>query len=113
MMSADLLKRRIAARQRVKEAAGHRFTLRRPTEFETVKFSRLTRLEYLCECIDDCDLTEADVIAGGSPEVAVPFDRALLFDWMQEHPELWIALADELADMVSAHRAALEEASKN
>lgn len=112
-MSADLLKRRIAARQRIKEAGGHRFTLRRPTEFEMVKFSGMTRLEYLCACIDDCDLTEADVVDGGSSELAVPFDRALLFDWMQEHPELWIPLADELAAMVSAHRASLEEAAKN
>lgn len=110
---SDLLKRRIAARQRIKEAGSHTFTLRRPTEFEKVKFASLTVLEYLCECIDDCDLTEADLIDGGSAEIKVPFERGLLFDWLQEKPSLWKPLMDELLTMVDGHAAALEEAAKN
>lgn len=110
---SDLLKRRIASRQRIKEVGGHSFTLRRPTEFEMVKFSGLTNLEYLCACLDDCDLTEADLVANGNPEIAVQFDSALVFDWLQEQPDLWKPLSDELRDMVNAHRATLEEAAKN
>lgn len=110
---SDLLKRRIAARQRIKEAGGHTFTLRRPTEFEKVKFASLTMLEYLSQCIDDCDLTEADLFDGGNSEAKVPFERGLLFDWLQENPELWTPLMDELRSMVDSHAATLEEAAKN
>lgn len=110
---SDLLSRRIAARQRIKQAGGHSFTLRRPTEFELLKFRSLSVLEYLCECIDDCDLTEADLIGNGSADIKVPFSRPLLFDWMQEHPELWQPLTDELSSMVKAHGEALEDAAKN
>lgn len=112
-MSADLLKRRIAARQRNKEAGGKRFTLRRPTEFELVRHAGSTRLEFLCACIDDCNLTEADVVSNGNAEVAVPFDRDLVFDWLQEQPDLWKPLSDELNDMLRVHREAREEAAKN
>lgn len=110
---SDLLARRIAARQRIKQAGGHTFTLRRPTEFEKVKFSSLTVLEYLCECIDDCDLSEADLFDGGSADLKIPFERGLLFDWLQEKPELWKPLMDELGDMAKTHAAALEAAAKN
>lgn len=109
----DLLKKRIASRQRIKTEGGHSFTLRRPTEFEKVRYSELTMLEYLCQMIDDCDLTEADLVANGSAEVKVPFERALFTDWMQEHPELWLPLFTELGDMVKAHAAERDDALKN
>ncbi|MDO9007222.1 MAG: hypothetical protein Q8K57_13440 [Thiobacillus sp.] len=112
-MSADLLKRRIAARQRNKELEGKTFTLRRPTEFELVKYANSSRLEFLAACIDDVNLTEADVISNGSAEVPVPFDRALVFDWLQEHSEMWKPLSNEVNDMLRVHREAQEEAAKN
>jgi hypothetical protein len=112
-MSADLLKRRIAARQRNKLAGGKTFTLRRPTEFEQVKFSDQPRLEFLAACIDNVDLTEADLFNGGSAEIAVPFDRALVLDWLQEHSELWRPLSDEINDMLVAHLNEMGSAAKN
>lgn len=112
-MSSDLLKRRVAARQRIKQVGGHSFTLRRPTKFELVKYASLTVLDYLCECVDDCDLTEADVVSNGSAEVKLPFDRALFRDWLYERDDLWGPLTEELKDMVKTHSAALEEDAKN
>lgn len=109
----DLLSKRIASRQRNKTEGGHTFVLRRPTEFEKLKFSELTMLEYLCQLVDDCDLTEADLIGNGRAEVKVPFERALFSDWMQEHPELWNPLLLELRDMVKVYEDAQGEAVKN
>ncbi len=111
-MSA-LLERRIKARQRIVEIDGHRFVLRRPTEYDRVRNAERTVLEYAAEMVDDCNLTEADLFDGGSAEVAVPFDRALFFDWLSEHSRFWKPLTEALADMVKTHDEQLEAAAKN
>lgn len=111
-MSA-LLERRIKARQRIVEIDGHRFVLRRPTAYDRVRNADRTVLEYVAEMVDDCNLSEADLFEGGSAEVAVPFERALFFDWLSEHSAYWKPLSEALADMVKAHDDKLEAAAKN
>lgn len=107
------IERRIAARQRIVEAGGKQITLRRPTEYEKVKHQNLPLLEYICQFVDDCPLTEADLFDGGSAEVHVPFDRDLFMDWLFEQTDLWSPLVNALNDMVAQHEARHEEALKN
>lgn len=111
-MGHNLLQRRIAARQLIVESGGRQFTLRRPTEYEMVKHAESSVLEFLAACIDDVALTESDLVEGGAP-APVPFDRALVFDWLQEKPDLWRPLSDALNAMLVTHREAMEGAEKN
>ena len=105
--------RRIAARQRIVELSGKQITLRRPTEYEKVKHGGLPLLEYICQFVDACQLTDADLFDGGSPDLEVPFDRDVFQDWLFEKPDLWKPLADALNDMVAQHEQARSEAVKN
>lgn len=108
-----LLERRIAARQRIVELVGKQITLRRPTEYEKAKYYRLPPIEYVCQFVDDCPLTEADLFDGGNAETPVPFDRALFADWLAEKPDLWKPLVDALGELNAQHEAARAEALKN
>lgn len=106
------LERRIAARQRIVEVEGKAITLRRPTEYEKIKFSGLPVLEYLVNFVDDCPLTEADLFEGGS-DAAMVFDRDVFQDWLFERPAMWKPLADALGDMIRQHEEATDTAVKN
>lgn len=109
---ADLLARRQAARQTTVEAGGRSFTLRRPTAYERASMGDATPFDLLCRFIVGWNLTELDLVPGGSPTPA-PFDAALLADYLSDQPALWEPLTAALLDSIKAHDAALEAAAKN
>lgn len=109
---SDLLARRRAARETVVEAGGHKWTLRRPTDYERIQLTGKSSFEILCSFLVGWSLTGIDLIPGGDP-VAVPFDPDLAADWLADHPELWDVLSQALVDAINAHDAAREGAAKN
>lgn len=109
---SDLLAKRKAARETTVEACGHKWTLRRPTAYERATIGGLDRLELICKFVSGWDLTELDLIPGGSP-VAVPFDQDLLADYMADTPSLWEPLTLALSKSIEDHDARLEDAAKN
>lgn len=108
----SLLAKRQASRETVVEAGGHKWTLRRPTAYERAFDVDKTKFELICGLIVGWDLTELDLVPGGSP-VPAAFDRDLLADYMGDHPELWKPLIDAREEIIKAHNAALEAAAKN
>lgn len=113
---ADLIAKRLAARESTVEAGGHAFTLRRPTAYD---LSRIRAgidsgktYDLLCRFVVGWDLREIDLVPGGSP-VPAPFDAALWADYLADTPELWSPLGDALTAQIAAHDAALEAAAKN
>lgn len=109
---ADLLARRRAARETVVEIGGHKWTLRRPTDYERLHLADKTPFEIVCKFLVGWTLTGVELVPGGDP-VAVPFDSDLASDWLADHPELWGPLTQALADAIKAHDDAREGASKN
>lgn len=107
------LERRLAARQRIVPVGGKQVTLRRPTEYEKVRHGHLPLLEYVCQFVDACPLSEADLFDGGSAEIDVPFEREVFQDWIQDKPDMWKPLAEALGEMVKQHDEASAAAVKN
>jgi hypothetical protein len=107
------LERRLAARQQIVEVGGKQVTLRRPTEYEKVLHGNLPLLEYVCQFVDACELSEADLFDGGSAEVLVPFEREVFQDWILDKPDMWKPLAEALGEMVKRYQEANADALKN
>lgn len=112
----SLLAKRLAARESVVEAGGHKFTLRRPTAYD---LSRIRSgidsgrtYDMLCRFVVGWDLRQIDLIPGGDP-VAAPFDAEVWADYLADTQPLWGPLGDALMAQVEAHEAALGEAAKN
>lgn len=109
---ADLLARRRAARETTVEAGGHKWTLRRPTDYERLRLENKTPFEIVCGFVVGWSLTGVDLVPGGDP-TPVPFDAELAADYLADHPELWGPLTQALADAIKAHDDAREGAAKN
>lgn len=101
------------AREQVVEVGGHRFTVRRPTDLEMIEARGEFRPRWGLQFVVDWqDVTEADIIPGGSP-VAVPFDVALCAEWLADRPDLMTPLVEAALRAYTAHADALEAARKN
>lgn len=110
-MSAALDKR-LKAREFQVTAAGHVYTLRRPTAAQMARLADGSRLDMVRECVVAWNLTALDLYPGGDPTPA-PFDADVWGDWLDDHADLWAPLADALVDAIQRHQARLEDAAKN
>lgn len=87
-MSKALVAKIRKARERVVEVAGHKYTVRRPTDEYVVFQKAPERVDFLREVVVGWDLQEIDLIPGGSPE-PVAFTPELWAEYIVDHPELW------------------------
>lgn len=126
-----LLEKMRAARRRVVEIDGHHYTISRPTPMEAMEWFGVTdegghdwlkKVNFALKApewrqaawyavahfVVDWDLTEIDLVPGGTP-AAVPFDTALLNEWLLDRPDVlnqlamfvlqaWIDYNDQQAD---------------
>lgn len=113
---ADLIARRLAARETLVEVAGKRYTLRRPTAYD---LSRIyagidsgKTYDLLCRFVVGWNLSELDLVPGGNA-VPAPFDADVWADYLADTRELWGPLGDALTALIEQRAAALELASKN
>jgi hypothetical protein len=103
-----------AAREISVEANGHKFTIRRPTDEEAVRFSaeKIDLVNVVKRFTTGWDLHEIDLISSGS-SVPVPFDPELFAEWAADNPEIWEPLGKAIMDAYTVHASKREAAAKN
>ena len=89
------------AREIEAEAAGRKFTIRRPTDEEAASISANGDglLSVVKRFVIGWELSELDLIPGGGPE-KVPFDSALFAEWVADQPKagVYTEVEDENAE---------------
>lgn len=106
---ADKIRR---ARESQVEACGHTFTIRRPTDADAMSLGESTALDLVRRFTVGWNLTELDLIPGGSG-AAVDFDAEAFGEWVADQPEVIGGLITALFDAYKAHAAKREGAAKN
>lgn len=108
---ADKMRR---ARERTVEHAGHRYTVRIPTQgeledlHERLDGKRLTPRRVALAFVTGWNLKEIDLIEGGRPTDA-PFEAAAVREHLNAQPELCNALFAKISEGI-AERAKQQEA---
>lgn len=111
-MSKALIEKLIRARERVVEAGGHKFTIRRPTDADALAMQERAPLDFVRKFVVGWNLAEIDLVPGGAPE-PVPFDADLWSAWVGDHPELWEPLATQIVNDYAKHVEEREGVEKN
>lgn len=106
---ADKIRR---ARESKVEAGGHSFTIRRPTDAETMLLAGVGVLDVVCRYTVGWDLKEIDIDSGGT-DVAVEFDADAFREWVADQPDTLSALAEAIVQAYQAHAAKRGAAEKN
>ena len=93
---------------------GRQFVIRRPTDEEALRIGRddTDMLGVVKRFTVGWDLTELDLIPGGSP-ASLPFDPLLFGEWVADQPAVWEPLAQAIMDAYKAHADKREGAVKN
>lgn len=94
------------------EAAGRKFTIRRPTDEEALAFGKSGLLEIVKKFVIGWELNEIDIIPGGDAS-AVPFDAELFAEWVADQPEVWEPLGTAILEAYKAHADKREASIKN
>lgn len=113
-MSASLIEKLKKARQQQVTVDKLTFVIRRPTDMEVAEWREqgLAQGEILRRFVDDWkQVTEADLIAGGTPEL-VPFDSELFMQWVVDQPQYWAPLIEAISNHYKQHQAELEQLLK-
>lgn len=102
------------ARETGVEANGRQFVIRRPTDEEALRIGRddMDMIEVVKRFTIGWDLSEIDLIPGGSPE-KLPFDSLLFGEWVSDNPAVWEPLAKAIMDSYKTHADKRETAVKN
>ncbi len=93
------------ARESIVIVGGRDFTIRRPTDNQFLQLKAKSTTDFLvmiCECVVDWDLTEMDLIPGGTNE-PVKFDKAIFREWIEDNPMVWPELNDAIFDAYRQH----------
>jgi hypothetical protein len=74
--------------------------------------SALDAVKGVCRFVVGWELSEQDLIPGGSP-TKVPFDPVLFAEWIEDQPDVWNELIKAVSDAYEAHCDKREKDSKN
>lgn len=89
------------------------FTIKRPTDSEFVEHQQLRSYELArLYVIDWAGVTEADMVKGGASD-DVQFSRDLWIEFVNDHPELWDQIFDEILNAYRGHMENRLAAKKN
>jgi len=113
-MSLALAEKMRHARESILEVDGKKFTIRRPTEGERMEWAIEAKspLAIVRRCIVDWNLTEADLVPAGMPDKA-EFSIAAWTEYVNDKPDLWKPIHDELQKLISSHHENIADAKKN
>lgn len=103
-----------AARQQTLEVDGLRFTVRRPTDLETLQWAGdgLEQGEILRRFVLGWEgVKESDLINGGTPK-PVAFDSALFMEWVADRPHMWAPLIEAITAGYRDHLRKQEDSLK-
>jgi hypothetical protein len=112
MSNQTLIEKIRKARETLIYEGGFGFMIRRPTDLEIIQMrgqsireSDVMRLFV----VDWRDVTEADLIPGGSP-VRVPFDSELFMEWVADRPQFWAPIVNAVMASYQSHQESMESA---
>lgn len=100
------------ARETEIESCGHKFTIRRPTEMDIAELKlsgfidsdgTFNKKELMRRFVVGWNLTEVDVIPGGTGEV-VAFDSDSFVEWVSDKSELWGDIITAIIESYSNHQ---------
>jgi hypothetical protein len=102
----------LRARETGVEVAGHKYTIRRPTDAD-VQFAMAdaSPLDWVKRFVVGWDFTEIDLDSGAAPD-PVKFDATLWAAWCEDHPEVWEPLGSAIVAAYRAHVSRVEDAEK-
>ena len=111
-MSKALIEKILRAREQAVTVGERTFTIRRPTDADAVGMSSMQPFDFVRKFVVGWNLTELDVIPGGSAE-PVAFHPELWAEWIVDRPDLWTPLATAIFDAYAAHADKRKAAEKN
>lgn len=107
-----LLDRLQKARQRKVDAGGFSFTIRRPTDLQMAKLAGKDAYELVLQYVVGWNLKEIDVVPGGD-SIDAEFSAELWQSWIEDHPDLWLPLIEEIKKLYAEHAKLVEDSAKN
>lgn len=100
------------AREKVIEAGGFKFTIRRPTDVEMVEFAKDRKPETLLRFVVGWEgVKEIDLIPGGDP-LPAKFDSEACSEWLTDNSELFATVINSVIELYQSHKQSLESAGK-
>jgi hypothetical protein len=100
------------ARERIVEAGGWKFTIRRPRDDEAIDMQGAAPLVWVQKFVVGWDVPEHEVMPGGGGDVA-KFDAESWLEWVGDRPELWLDIGLGIMNAYADHVKAREEREKN
>lgn len=97
------------SRETIVTSGAFEFTIKRPTDYDAVKFAKMEQLEILTEFVEGWNVKEIDVVPGGTSEVA-PFSKELFKEWIKEDLMLWSPLIEQIQSAYIDHKKAKDDA---
>lgn len=109
MAMASLIDRLRASRESWVEVGGFGFRVRRPTALELARWQGEAEVPFLRRVIVGWrDVRELDLVPGGDGSAA-SFDADVCAEWLEDRPELYVPLMNEVNRILEAHVRAREE----
>jgi hypothetical protein len=97
------------SREKIVKSGEYEFTIKRPTDYDAVKFAKMEQLGILTEFVEGWNVKEIDIVPGGTSEVA-PFSKELFREWIKEDLNLWNPLIEQIQAAYLDHKKAKDEA---
>lgn len=113
---SSLVERLRKARENAVAVGDWKFTFRRPTDYEAAKIyaDNLSQFDVARKYVIGWKgIVERDLLPSSGGDQAVPFDRELWAEWLQDRPDLWEPIYTAIVDAYRRHRGLDEEAAKN
>lgn len=110
----DILEKIRQARQKTVKVGGYTFVVKRPTDFQMLQQPELQgdflQSDLLKQFVIGWEnVTEADLIPDGSDTV-IEFSSEVFMAWVEDQPQLWGPLIDQVTQLYAAH---LSQRSEN
>ena len=105
-----VLKKRHEGRERWIEIDGKRLLLRRPTGGAIAK-TQASGEELIKISLVGWELTELDIMPGGTDQRA-PFHIDLAMDWLEDNPEAYAKVVNEIIELINAYNKQLQDVGK-
>jgi hypothetical protein len=99
------------SREKIVKSGEFELTIKRPTDYDAVKFAKMEQLEILTEFVEGWNVKEIDIVPGGTSEVA-PFSKELFREWIKEDLNLWNPLIEQIQAAYLDHKKEKDEALK-
>jgi len=97
------------SREKIVKSGEFEFTIKRPTDYDAVKFAKMEQLEILTEFVEGWNVKEIDIVPGGTNEIAA-FSKELFKEWIKDELNIWPELIEQIQTAYLDHKKAKDDA---